>query len=74
VLLHVIDISNANWREQAKAVEDVLAQLEVTKTPTIAVYNKADLIPAGPAEQAPALPDTGRFCFQQEPEPDSAHW
>ena len=56
VLLHVIDISNANWREQAKAVEDVLAQLEVTKTPTIAVYNKADLIPAGPAEQAPALP------------------
>jgi GTP-binding protein HflX len=56
LLLHVIDISNANWREQAQAVEEVLAQLEVTKTPAIAVYNKADLIPAGPTESEPALP------------------
>lgn len=56
LLLHVIDIGNADWREQARAVEEVLAQLEVTKTPTIAVYNKADLIPAGPAESTPALP------------------
>jgi len=56
LLLHVIDISNANWREQAQAVEEVLAQLEVTKTPAIAVYNKADLMPADPMESTPALP------------------
>jgi GTP-binding protein HflX len=56
LLLHIIDISNPNWREQAQAVEEVLAQLEVTRTPTIAVYNKADLISAGPAEYDPALP------------------
>jgi GTP-binding protein HflX len=45
VLLHVIDIGSANWRGQMKAVEDVLAQLEVVGTPAIAVYNKADLLP-----------------------------
>jgi GTP-binding protein HflX len=56
LLLHIIDISNPNWREQAAAVEDVLAQLEVTKTPTIAVYNKIDLAPAVSAEHAQPLP------------------
>ncbi len=56
LLLHVIDIGNPNWREQAAAVEEVLAQLEVTKTPTIAVYNKMDLAPVLSAanEQPPA--------------------
>ncbi len=56
LLLHVIDISNSNWRDQVQAVEEVLAQLDVTKTPTIAVYNKADLLPAGTTRSAPALP------------------
>jgi GTP-binding protein HflX len=45
LLLHVIDLSNSNWRDQAAAVEEVLAQLEVSKTPTLAVFNKADLVP-----------------------------
>lgn len=56
LLLHVIDISNPNWRDQAQAVEEVLTQLDVRQTPTIAVYNKADLLPAGTAGPAPALP------------------
>ena len=56
LLLHVIDFSNQNWREQAAAVEEVLAQLEVTKTPSIAVYNKADLLPAGSTERLRSLP------------------
>lgn len=46
LLLHVIDLSNVEWRDQMHAVEEVLGQIEVAKTPTIAVYNKVDLLPA----------------------------
>jgi GTP-binding protein HflX len=56
LLLHVIDVSNPHWREQAAAVEEVLAQLDVTKTPAIAVYNKSDLLPARLPEPATPLP------------------
>jgi GTP-binding protein HflX len=56
LLLHVIDISSANRREQAQAVDDVLVQLDVNKTPTIAVYNKTDLLPAGTAAGVADLP------------------
>jgi GTP-binding protein HflX len=55
LLLHLIDISNPGWREQAQAVEDVLAQLEVMKTPTIAVYNKSDLVPVGASGEVPPM-------------------
>jgi GTP-binding protein HflX len=55
-LLHVIDVSSANWREQALAVDDILVQLDVNKTPTIAVYNKTDLLAAGTIERVPDLP------------------
>jgi GTPase len=56
LLLHIIDISNPNWRAQAAAVEEVLAQLDVTKTSTIAVYNKIDLATAILAERGSLLP------------------
>jgi GTPase len=56
LLLHVIDISNPNWRAQAAAVDEVLAQLEVTKTPTIAVYNKIDLATESLMESGCVLP------------------
>ena len=56
LLLHVIDVSNPNWRDQAKAVDDVLEELGVAKTPTIAVCNKIDLLPAGTTGEVPALP------------------
>ena len=46
LLLHIIDVSNPHWRDQAAAVEEVLAQLDVAKTPAIAVYNKSDLVTA----------------------------
>ncbi len=55
LLLHLIDISNPSWREQGQAVEDVLAQLDVTKTPTIAVYNKSDLVPMGASGEMPSM-------------------
>jgi GTP-binding protein HflX len=55
LLVHIIDLSNENWREQAHAVEGVLAQLEVTKTPVIAAYNKIDLLPADAPGRMPPL-------------------
>ena len=47
LLLHVIDVSNPRWREQAEAVREVLAELEVSKIPCLDAYNKIDLLPAG---------------------------
>ncbi len=44
LLLHVVDISNPHWREQAAAVDEVLLELEVQNTPTLLVYNKSDLL------------------------------
>lgn len=42
VLLHVIDISNPEWQEQARVVDSLVAELGVDKTPVIRVYNKCD--------------------------------
>jgi len=47
LLLHVIDVSSARWKEQASAVEEVLRELTAQNKPAINVYNKADLLPAG---------------------------
>jgi len=54
LLLHVIDLSNPNWREQAAAVEEVLAEIEAAQKPTVSVFNKADLLPAGQEERTRA--------------------
>ena len=42
VLLHVIDISNPEWEEQARVVDDIVNQLDAGSTPCIRVYNKCD--------------------------------
>ena len=42
VLLHVIDISNPDWEEQAKVVDGLINQLGAEKTPCIRVFNKCD--------------------------------
>lgn len=44
ILLHVIDISHPNAREQAETVKDVLASLGAGHKPTIPVYNKVDMV------------------------------
>ena len=44
ILLHVIDISHPNAREQAETVKDVLVSLGAGHKPTIPVYNKVDMI------------------------------
>ena len=42
LLLHVIDASNPEWREQAAVVEGLIAQLGAQETPRIDVFNKSD--------------------------------
>ena len=42
VLLHVIDISNPDWEEQARVVDTLINQLGAEQTPCIRVFNKCD--------------------------------
>ena len=42
VLLHVIDISNPEWEEQARVVEELIRQLGAETTPCLRVFNKCD--------------------------------
>ena len=42
VLLHVIDLSNPEWEEQARVVDELIAQLGAAETPCLRVYNKCD--------------------------------
>ncbi|MCE0722083.1 MULTISPECIES: ribosome rescue GTPase HflX [Legionella] len=43
LLLHVIDISDANWRDNVFSVQHVLDELGVHDIPMILVFNKIDL-------------------------------
>ena len=46
LLLHVIDVSNPMWQEQAEVVDRLIAELGAEATPCIRIYNKADLVSA----------------------------
>ena len=41
-LLHVIDLSNPEWPEQARVVDELIRELGAESTPCIRVYNKCD--------------------------------
>ena len=43
LLLHVIDASSPQWREQAAVVDQLIHELEADQTPRIEVFNKCDL-------------------------------
>lgn len=43
LLLHVVDVSREDWREQAATVEKVISQLGAQQIPQLLVCNKADL-------------------------------
>ncbi|MBR4550281.1 MAG: GTPase HflX [Oscillospiraceae bacterium] len=43
VLLHVIDIANPEWEEQARVVDALIRQLGAERTPCLRVFNKCDL-------------------------------
>ncbi|MCB1177199.1 MAG: GTPase HflX, partial [Leptospiraceae bacterium] len=44
LLLHVIDISNPNYLEQVKSVENILESLDLQTLKQIKVYNKIDML------------------------------
>ncbi len=43
LLLHVIDVSNENYKQQMEITEETLKQIGAEGIPTIQVYNKAEL-------------------------------
>ena len=43
LLLHVIDASGPNWREQADVVDRLIVELGAAETPRLEVFNKCDL-------------------------------
>ena len=47
LLLHVIDVSNPEWKQQAQVVENLILELGAGELPRIDVYNNSDLVPAG---------------------------
>ena len=57
LLLHVIDVSNPEWREQARIVDELIRELGAEGIPCIRVYNKCDVA----------------FTAQQEREQDAVY-
>ena len=45
LLLHVIDVSDLHWMEQAQVVEGLIRELGVSGTPRLEVFNKCDQVP-----------------------------
>ena len=45
LLLHVIDVSDPQWMEQAQVVEGLIRELGVADTPRLEVFNKCDRVP-----------------------------
>ncbi len=45
LLLHVIDASHPSWEDQRTVVNQVLAEIGASHTPTLHVFNKIDRIP-----------------------------
>ena len=43
LLLHVIDVANPEWQEQAQTVDELIAELGAEQIPCLRVYNKSDL-------------------------------
>ncbi len=44
VILHVVDVSDENWLEKVKSVEDILKELKLEHKPTVLVLNKIDRV------------------------------
>ena len=47
LLIHVIDASNPEWREQAEVVDGLIRELGAQETPRLEVFNKSDLYVGG---------------------------
>jgi GTP-binding protein HflX len=44
LLLHIVDRSQENYRDQMRAVEEILTELNFHNVPTLVVFNKIDLL------------------------------
>ncbi|MDI6752053.1 MAG: GTPase HflX [bacterium] len=44
IILHIVDLANPNFREQIRAVEEILEELEASSSERITVFNKIDLV------------------------------
>lgn len=47
IVLHIVDATHPNAREQIEAVDDTLAELEVDHLPRVMALNKVDRLPEG---------------------------
>ncbi|MCG8590129.1 MAG: GTPase HflX [Proteobacteria bacterium] len=50
LLLHVIDVSTPEWERRVAAVQAVLAELGLSETPELLVFNQIDRLPASAGE------------------------
>jgi len=55
LLLHVIDLASPYLKEQAEAVEHLLAELKLDRKPVLRAYNKADLCDSRPPADGVAV-------------------
>ncbi|NMA08277.1 MAG: GTPase HflX [Clostridiales bacterium] len=46
LLLHVIDLSNPHWQDQASVVDELITKLQLEQTPILRVFNKSDRVDA----------------------------
>lgn len=56
ILLHVVDISHANYEEQIEVVEETLRELGAGETPSLLVFNKTDAFTYLPREEDDLTP------------------
>jgi GTP-binding protein HflX len=48
LLLHVVDISDANWKEQIKVTDETLEEIGAAQIPKFYVFNKMDILESFP--------------------------
>ncbi len=58
VLIHLVDISHPNYKEQIEVVEETLRELGTIDTPTMLVFNKTDAYTFIEKEEDDLLPST----------------
>ena len=52
ILVHIVDISHPSFEDQITIVNQTLNELEAGEKPTLLVFNKIDLVPPLPTEEA----------------------
>ena len=65
LLLHVIDVTHPNARQQAQAVQETLDELNINEVPVIVALNKMDLLPE--AERAILRQELGDLFLEGTP-------